>query len=112
LASGRGRRALDGIFINIDNHERRRGVSEGKTWNKVAVDGPHELRNNRRVGGSDWNVRKVQNAVGKVVTLHRSGSGQSLQIGEKNLVGFSRVWARNWGNLERRMINIFGSLEG
>jgi hypothetical protein len=70
------------------------------------------LRIKRRVVGFDGSIKLGQNAVGKVVTLHRSGSGQSLQIGEKNLVGFSRVWARNWGNLERRMINIFGSLEG
>jgi hypothetical protein len=69
------------------------------------------LRNKRRVGGFDGGVN-VQNAVGKVVTLHGCGSGQSLQIGERSLFGSSRVRARNGGNFERREVNIFGSLKG
>jgi hypothetical protein len=69
------------------------------------------LRNKRRVGGFDRGVN-VQSTVGKVVTLHRSGGGQSLQIGKKSLIGYSRVRARNWGDFERRGINFFGSLKG
>ncbi len=41
LASGSRRRALNGVFIDMYNHERRRSVSKVKAWNKVAVGGSH-----------------------------------------------------------------------